>query len=338
MSPNPITVRVGATQAFTATALDTDGATKPVCASWDTNAGEMTGSALLARLRPAAGLQVTATLAQLSATALVNVSAGPLATIIVHPNPVDVIAGQAQAFVASGTDSFANTVPVSPTWSSDAGSMSGNVLLAQTAAARGKHVVVSSHNVVGTATVNVVAGPMTGIVVAPSAVTIPVGTAHLFLAVGVDRFANAILIAPRWTSDVGQVQLGMLIAQPRPNSHGHVTATVDAISASAMVNVVPGTLTAISVTPRSLTLPTGGSWHFKAAGLDAYSNTIPGLAFTWRVAQPTVGAIDARGVFTAGVTPADYPAAVIAVSDTVVGTADVHVRWPKPSYLPQILR
>ncbi|MBK8051077.1 MAG: hypothetical protein IPK16_30650 [Anaerolineales bacterium] len=119
----------------------------------------MVGNVLTALATPATGRRVTATVDAISGAALVEVvaPAALLAAIDVAPNPVTVTVGATQAFTATGWDSLGNPVVITPIWSTDAGSMVGNVLTALATPATGRRVTASVGAISGTAVVEVIA-------------------------------------------------------------------------------------------------------------------------------------------------------------------------------------
>lgn len=155
VAPHPVTLTVGAAQTFTATAVDIYSNLVDINPIWSTDAGTMDGNRLTAQTMPAAGKHVTATVGSTSGTASVNVLVGPLALIAVSPHPVNVAVGATQTFTATGLDGYDNMVAISPTWSTDAGTMVGNVLTAQTTPAAGKHVTATVDGINGIAVVNI---------------------------------------------------------------------------------------------------------------------------------------------------------------------------------------
>jgi PKD repeat protein len=175
----------------------------------------------------------------LTRTNYITVAAGPLAGISVVPSPVTVTVGTTQTFIASGSDAFGNPVPITPVWTSDAGTMFGNVLTAQTSPHSNRHVTATVGGMSGIALVNVVSGPLAHIDVTPSPVTVTVNATQTFAAYGTDAFNNAVAISPTWTTDAGVLSGNVLTTQALPASGRHVTATVGTISGSATVNIVP---------------------------------------------------------------------------------------------------
>ena len=117
---------------------------------------------------------------------------GALTTITVTPNPATVTVGATQAFTATGADAAGNVVPISPMWSTDAGTMPGNILTAQTTPVSGRHVTATVGSISGTAIVNVVAGPLHHLTITPTAVTLAMHEQQQFSAAGYDVSGNLI--------------------------------------------------------------------------------------------------------------------------------------------------
>ena len=86
-------------------------------------------------------------------------------------------------------------------------------------------------------------------------------------------------------------------------------------------------LTGITVTPSSATLMVGETKGFVATALDQDGNAMPGIDIAWSSSDPTVGAIDDDGVFTALVAGT---ATVTAASGDIAGTATVTVSDEEP--------
>ncbi len=189
----------------------------------------------------------------------------------------------------------------------------------------------------GTGTV-IVAGPLDAITVAPNPVTLAVGATQAFTATGQDAFGNPVPITPTWTTNAGMMTGNLLTAQTAPATGRLVTATVNAVSGSAVVDVVAGPLARLEITPTAVTLPMRAQQQFVAIGYDVYDNPISGLSLLWHVLEAEAGTIDADGLFTAGTDAGSYPHAVQVSSGSISATADVVVRWPCQVYLPLAMR
>ena len=68
---------------------------------------------------------------------------------------------------------------------------------------------------------------------------------------------------------------------------------------SAIVHVLPGSLSALTLVPSEVTLNIGASKLFLLRAFDAFGNKISDAAASWSV-TPDVGTVDANGVLTTG--------------------------------------
>ena len=189
VAPNPATVAVNGTVQFTASGTDFDGASVTPSAGtvvWSVVSGGGT-------INPSTGLftagatpgtftnTVVATCRGISATATVIVTAGPLATITVTPNPVTLSINTTQQFTAVGRDAGGNVItPFTPTWSVTAGG--GTV----PPGATGLTVIFTAGGATGTfnntvrATSGSIFGSATVTVTSPAAPIVNLGTASTY--------------------------------------------------------------------------------------------------------------------------------------------------------------
>ncbi len=88
---------------------------------------------------------------------------GPLDHIVVTPSTADIQVGGSQQFTATGYDQYGNQVPITPSWSTDVGSIDDNGLFtAQSTAGVSGYVKATVDAIEGQATVNIIAGYMPG--------------------------------------------------------------------------------------------------------------------------------------------------------------------------------
>ena len=259
------------------------------------------------------------------------VTPGPLATIVVTPNPVLMGVTTKQLFVAVGKDAAGNIVQLNPTWSVVAGGgaidASGMFTAGGTSGTYTNTVQASSGGIKGLATVTVVAGPLASITLTPNPVTMAVGLTQQFTAVGKDATGNTVPAAFTWSLAAGGGTLnnaGLFTAGSTPGTYPNtVTVTSGAISATATVTVTAGALATITVTPTPATLAIAGTQQFTAVGKDIGGNVVP-IAPTWTVVAGG-GAVGSTGLFTAGNTTGTYTNTVQASSAGVSGFATVIV-------------
>lgn len=162
VTPTPVEVPAGGTQAFTATVLDAYGnvnATAPI--SWSTTAGSITaGGVLTAQTTAQAGRSVTATTTGgVSGQASVNVGAAAVDTIVVSPSSATVYYNRTQQLSATAYDAYGNVnSSVTIAWSTTAGAVSQSGLFTAGSASTTATVTASAAGKSGTATMTVARG------------------------------------------------------------------------------------------------------------------------------------------------------------------------------------
>lgn len=340
ITPNPTTLAIGGTQQFTLVAKDFSGAIiTPTSPTWSVAAGggtiAQTGIFTAGTVPGAFANTVTATLDGVSATATVNVVAGPLASITVTPNPSTLAIGATQQFTAVGKDAAGNVVPIVPSWAIVAGGgsidpTSGLFTAGNTAGAFANTVRASVGSIAGTATVNVTPGPLASITVTPNPQTLSTGATQQYTAVGRDAGGNVLTIAPTWSVANGGGTInaaGLFTAGNTVGTFANtITATSGTISGKATVTVTP-VLTTIVVTPNPATVQANGTQQFSAAGFDAANNPL-GITPVWSVVNGGGTINPNTGVFTAGTVAGTYTNTIKATSGTVSGFATVIVTVP----------
>ena len=182
ISPTSATVPVNGTQQFTVVAKDRDGRVLSVKPTWSLAAGGGTLSSTgLFTAGTTAGTftnTVSVTCSGITVTATVIVTAGPLATITVTPNPATLPINTTQQFTAVGRDAGNNVVPITPVWSvtNGGGTIDAVTGLFTAGALPGTFantVRATSGTIFGTATVNVTSS-------SPPAAIVNLGTASTY--------------------------------------------------------------------------------------------------------------------------------------------------------------
>ena len=342
VTPNPVTLAAGAKQQFVATGKDAGGNIIPIAATWSVVAGGGTiDGAGLFTAGSAPGTYagtVKATSGSASGTATVTVTAGPLAAIVVTPNPAVVPIGSTQQFIATGTDALGNPVPITPTWAVVAGG--GNIDLSSglftAGAATGTFantVRASVAGLAGFASVTVTSGPLSTVTVTPNPATIQTNGTQTFTATGRDAGGNIFVIVPVWSVVNGggtiNASTGLFTAGSVASSFANtVKATFGGVSGFATVNVTsPPSLATITVTPNPASVPTSGTQQFIAVGRDGNGTVVP-ISPIWTAAAG--GTINASGLFTAGIVTGTYTNSVQATVGGIFGQATVIVTGGAP--------
>ena len=266
-----------------------------------------------------------------------NVTAGPLATITVTPNPSNLSTGGTQTFTAVGKDVNGNIVVIVPAWSvvnATAGSINGSTGLFTAGTVSGTYtntVQATSSGISGFATVNVAVGALATITVSPNPSNLATGGTQTFTAVGKDVNGNIVVIVPAWSvvnATAGSINgsTGLFTAGTVSGTYTNtVQATSGGISGFATVNVAVGALASITVSPSTSTLSPGGTQTFTAVGKDVNGNIV-GIVPAWSVVNATAGTINGgTGLFTAGTVAGTYTNTVQATSGGISGFATVNV-------------
>ena len=335
VTPDPANLAIGATQQLTAVGKDATGNVVPITTTWSTVAGggAISGGGLFtAGTVPGTYTNtVRATSGSVSGFATVTITAGPLATVTVSPDPANLGIGAAQQFTAVGRDASGNLVAVTPTWSvaASGGAISGEGLFtAGTVPGTYTNTVqATSGGISGFATVTVAAGPLATITVSPDPADLGVGATRQFTAVGKDASGNVVPITPTWSTVAGGGAIsgaGLFTAGTVPGTYTNtVKAVSGGISGFATVNVTAGPLASITVTPDPASLAITTNQQFNATGRDAFGNVVA-ITPTWSVVS-SGGTINGTGLFTAGTVTGTFTNTVRATSGSISGLATVIV-------------
>ena len=124
ISPTTASIAVGGTQQFTAVVKNSKGNVLNVTPIWSvTGGGTITSTGLFTAGSTPGTSTISVSCSGVTATATVTVTGGPLASIVVTPNPGTMPINTALTYTASGRDALGNTVPITGTvaWSVVAG-------------------------------------------------------------------------------------------------------------------------------------------------------------------------------------------------------------------------
>lgn len=251
-----------------------------------------------------------------------------LTTIALAPSSASMQIGGAQTFTAQGLDQFGEAYDVpSFTWSSGgAGTLATLNATAVTLTAgtvSGTYAFTASYGgVTGTAPVTIHPGAPATLAVSPEVAGVPAGGAATFTATARDAYGNVNATAAiSWTTDAGAITGGgVLTAQTTPATGRVVTAATGALSATAAVDVHPGPVATVTVSPATATLRLNQTATFAATARDAHGNANATPAVAW---SATGGSITGGGIFTAPATTGTVT--VTATVEGQQGTATVTV-------------
>lgn len=210
VTPNPATMAVNTTQQFTAVGRDAGGNVVVIAPVWDIattpNGATITQAGLYnsGTLTGTFTNKVRATSGTIAGLATVIVTAGPLASITVTPNPVFMPTNSTQQFVAVGRDASNNVFVISPVWSvvNGGGGISSTGLFAAGSSTGTflNTIQAAVGTINGTATVTVTLVPvLTTITVSPNPGTMATNATQQFTAVGRDQVGNVFTFVPTWS-------------------------------------------------------------------------------------------------------------------------------------------
>jgi uncharacterized protein YjdB len=318
LTPTTWSPNVGATQNFTATGTYSDKTTADVTlsATWSSsngaafsvsNAAGQKGQATA--LATGTG-QVQATLSGVTGSATVTVSASPLVSIAVTPNPLTLVLGLNGSLVATGTYQNGTTqiLTTQVAWAvtdpsvasvSNAASSAGRV---STLAVGSTTVTATLSGISGTATVTVFQAKLTSIKVAPASANVTAGGKQQFSATG--TYDNGA--APDITTQVTWLSSNITVAQVS-NAAGSnglatslvagkstITATLTGISGTAALTVGDPLLSSIMISPTAASIEVDGTQTFSVTAV--YQNgTTSMVAGTWTSSNVAVASIASGG-------------------------------------------
>ena len=243
---------IGSTQQYTAVGKDVAGNIVQFTPTWSVIAGGGTvNSAGLFTAGMVVGTYantVQASSLGITGTASVTETAGPVATIVVTPNPAALDAAAMQQFTAVATDAGGNVVAITPSWSvvNGGGTIDANTGVFTAGAAPGTFantVKATSGAISGTATVTVtpVGTSLATITVTPNPATVSPNATQQFTAVGRDGNGNVVAISPVWSvvNGGGSISVtGLFTAGAATGTFTNtVKASSGAISGTATVTV-----------------------------------------------------------------------------------------------------
>jgi trimeric autotransporter adhesin len=355
LSPVNSILYVGVSQLYTAIGVYSDGSSQDISAlvTWassaqniatiDSSAGENHG---LATGVAAGTTQVSATLGAISAETTLTVSTASLSTIVVTPVSSTVTVGLTRQFMATANYSDGRSFDISRSvvWASgdtsittmnangtaDSGQATG--LAAGTA-----QITATFASVSGSASLNVISGTLTSILVTPANSRLSVGLNRQYRATGIysNGTSENLTSLVTWTSSDNTVALPNANLQ---NSSGSVAglktgtvqirATLGAVFAEVSLTVTNSTLSSISVTPVLSSVAVGLNRKFTATGI--YSDgSIENISHrvAWASSNTQIATMNANGGLNSGFATGNAAGSVqiTATSGSVSGASTLTV-------------
>ena len=234
-------------------------------------------------------------------------------TVSISPVSATLPSGGVQQFTATVSGSRNEEI----SWSATGGSVSSEGLYTAPATA-GTYTVTATSQAdtmkSASATVTVTATPVVAVSISPGSASLLTGGTQQFTAT-ITGTSNA---AVTWSTTGGTVSTDGLYTAPATTGTYTVTATSQADttkSASAAVTVTATPVVAVSISPGSASLLTGGTRQFTAT-ITGTSNT----AVTW---STTGGTVSTDGLYTAPATAGTYTVTATSEADTTKSASAV---------------
>ena len=339
VTPEQLELTAGETAQLIVVGYDAYGNPTPIAPVWQVpgGMGEVSPDQVFTAQKAGSGRAILAA-GDLAEVVDISVAIGPLARLAVQPETAEIASGVQQTFTVQGFDAGGNPVPAEVAWSvaGEHGAISadGVFTAAQMGAAQ---VQATSGDVVGAADVTVTPGPAVALQLMAPTSTVKAGDSITISSEAQDAAGNAITAPPAWSleGEIGAITPeGVFTAQHAGSGRivgvmGDVTQTVD-------IEIQPGDLSTIEVSPKDPSVTAGETVAFTATGRDAFGNAIP-VEVTWS-AQGNFGSIDAAsGSFQAMIAGTG---AVVATHGALAGVAMVTVQPGKVAELslPATLR
>jgi hypothetical protein len=300
VTPSEATMTAGDKASFGAAGFDAYDNEVNIQPGWrvEGNIGELTAPGAFTALQANTGA-IVASAQGVSGQAQVTVEPGALTFLEVTPDDLSLSAGETAEVVVAGYDTLGNPVPVQPTWHVDdqLGTVTpGGVLTAQKAG-KGRLVVAVEH-LAAVVSLQVTPGEAASLRIAPATYQLVSGDQHTFTVQGFDLGGNRVPVDPAWEVEgaIGTIDPEGRFTATQAGS-GTVVATVDSLRVAATVQVTPGVVTELRVTPESASLVAGERLELHAEAFDAAGNRVPTRPM-WTVTNH-LGVVDSEGIFHA---------------------------------------
>ena len=313
ITPNPVSLPSGTTQALTVTGVYTDGSTANLTVSTTFTSASPSVAAVSAsgviQGVSVGSTNVTATVQGVSATVPVTVTAAALSSIAITPAAPSLALGLHTQLMATGTYTDGSTANISSQvqWTSSAPSVatisSTGVL---TSVSTGSSTVTAALNsLTQSVPATVTAAALQSIAVMPAGASIPLGLSQQMQAIGTytDGTTQDVTSMVTWSSQTPSVGVVSSTGVATGVTTGSflATATKGAVTGSVSVTITSAVLQSIVVTPANQPVANvlGSDVQFTATG--HYSDgSIQNITNSvhWAITGVVVGSITQTGTFS----------------------------------------
>ena len=304
ITPDTATLVVGTTRSFTA--QPEDGSGKPIAgvtviwASGDTSLATVTQSGVVTALKPGT-VQIAAAAQGVNGYATVTVTPVPVASVVVAPSAAMVRVGKTVQLTDTLKDAKGNVLTGAVTWAA------GDTTIAKvsttglvTAIAVGTtQVTASASGKSAAAAITVTLVPVASVKVTPATDTLVIAQQVTLVASAFDSLGNALTgrIAS-WSSNntaVASVTAAGGLVTGNTVGTASITATIEGITASALVTVNQPPVASIAISPHPASVAISGIATLTATLKDARGDTLTGRTLAWKSSDATTVSV---GTFT----------------------------------------
>lgn len=342
ISAAPSSIVVGGTVALNAVAQDASGKTvsgATIYWSSSDDAVATVSSAGVVTAKAPGSVQIAASAEGHSALVTLAVTNVPVASVTIAPTSVSVGLGGTATLTAITYDQNGNALAGRAiTWASSAPQVAtvGPDGVVTSVAQGSATITATSEGKTASAAVTVTPPPtipVATVAVAPSSGSLTVGGTMTLTAITYDASGNALTgRGIVWASSAPGVATVSTTGVVTAKSAGSatITATSEGKTGSATITVsapAPVPVSSVTVTPRTDTLPIGGSVTLTAITYDASGSLLSGRDVAWVSSAPGVATVSGSGVVTG---QSAGTATISATSEGKTGTATITVSAPGP--------
>ena len=336
VTPGSMSIGMGSTQQFVATAHLSDNTTKDVSNSvtWsssDASVASISGGGLASGV--AAGtvtIGAASGTVHGSATLTVSAAAVNLQSITISPAASSMPVNTSQQFTATGaySDGSSSDLTNLVTWGSSTTSVATISAkgLATSVASGSTNITASLGSVNQSTSLTVTAPSMVSIAVTPVGLTLAIGVGQQFVATATysDGSSSDLSSGVTWNSSTPSVAAvdGSGMATTLAAGSTTITATVGTLSDNTTLTVVAAHLTSITVSPATASIALGTTQQFTAIGNFDDGSTQQLTSVIWFSGSSAVASVDSNGLASslgAGTST------ITVASGSVSGTASLTV-------------
>ena len=348
IEPSEVDVTEGKDEQFSVRAEWSDGSTAAPAVDFRTDGGTIDHTGRFTALSKAGDYTVVANARGTDnlATARVRIRTRSVVGLSVSPSAAKMSRGAWQLFAASARYTDGSVKLASPSWTATGGSIDVNGVY-HAGQAAGSFVVIAtlSGSMADTAEVviDTPVATLTSLVLSPSSATLASGATQGFSVTGSWSDGTTTAPAVTWSATGGTISpAGLYTAGTTPGSYRVIATHEGGTRAdTSAVTITAPVVTAVTVSPASVTVRTGISVQFSASTTMSDGTSAPSGGASASASASTVtwsaagGIVSQAGLYTAGTATGTYQVIARAASGAA-GTSLVTVA-PQPPVLQQIV-